>query len=312
MRLLVVGAGSTGGYFGGRLAAAGRDVTFLVRKARAEQLRHTGLQIVSPSGNLTLTPKLVTAEQLDAPFDVVLLTVKAYALEQALIDLAPAVGPDTIILPVLNGMRHMDQLTARFSAHNVAGCICKIASTLDEQGRILELANFHELAYGEWDGGATARISEIDAFLRNAGFDARISPVIQREMWGKWTFLASLGAINCLMRGSIGEVARAAGGLEIANALLDEVLLVVRTVGVAPSDKFCTTVRAQLTDPNSTLTSSMFRDLQQGYAIEAEQIVGDLIDRAQHAKLATPLLRCAYANLSVYSARKPRTAPIPG
>jgi 2-dehydropantoate 2-reductase len=152
--MLIVGAGSTGGYFGGRLAAADRDVTFLVRHRRAEQLRKTGLQIVSPSGDLTLAPKLVTAEQLDSSFDVVLLTVKAYGLEQAIADFAPAIGPETIILPVLNGMRHMDVLISRFSSRNVAGCICKIASTLDEQGRILELASFHELAYGEWDGSA--------------------------------------------------------------------------------------------------------------------------------------------------------------
>lgn len=303
MRMLIVGAGSTGGYFGGRLAAADRDVTFLVRHRRAEQLRKTGLQIVSPSGDLTITPKLVLAEQLDSSFDVVLLTVKAYGLEQAIADFAPAIGPETIILPVLNGMRHMDVLISRFSPRNVAGCICKIASTLDEQGRILELASFHELAYGELDGSASERMTKLDAFMQNAGFDARISPVIAREMWEKWTFLASLGAINCLMRGSIGEVARAPGGKDFANALLDEVLSVVRKVGVAPSDKFCTTVRAQLTDASSTLTSSMYRDLHAGYPIESEQIVGNLVERARGAGVATPLLSAAYANLSVYSAR---------
>jgi 2-dehydropantoate 2-reductase len=301
--MLVVGAGSTGGYFGGRLAAADRDVTFLVRQRRAEQLRKTGLQIVSPSGDLTLAPKLVTTEQLDSSFDVVLLTVKAYGLEQALADFAPAVGPDTIILPVLNGMRHMDVLAARFSARNVAGCICKIASTLDDQGRIVELASFHELAYGELDGSPSERMTKLDTFMQNAGFDARLSPVIEREMWEKWTFLASLGAINCLMRGSIGEVARAPGGKDFANALLDEVLSVVTRVGVAPSDKFCVTVRKQLTDTNSTLTSSMYRDLQQGYSIESEQIVGNLVERARGASIPAPLLSAAYANLSVYSAR---------
>src|SRR5262245_11535394 len=128
MRMLVVGAGSTGGYFGARLAAAGRDVTFLVRPRRAEQLRQTGLQILSPSGDLTIAPKLLTSAQIDSSYDVVLLTVKAYGLEQAIEDLAPAVGAETMILPVLNGMRHMDVLAARFPARNVAGCICKIAS----------------------------------------------------------------------------------------------------------------------------------------------------------------------------------------
>ncbi|HEY5754310.1 MAG TPA: ketopantoate reductase family protein [Steroidobacter sp.] len=304
MRMLVVGAGSTGGYFGGRLAAADRDVTFLVRERRAAQLRERGLQIVSASGDLTLAPKVLTANQLDSPFDLVLLTVKAYALDQAILDVTPAIGAETIILPVLNGMRHMEVLTARFSAHNVAGCICKIASTLDAQGRIVELAHFHELAYGEWDGRASARMTQLDAFMRNAGFDARISPVIQREMWEKWTFLASLGAINCLLRGSIGEVARVPGGKDVANALLDEVLSVVRTTGVAPSETFCASVRAQLTDAQSTLTSSMFRDLQQGSPIESEQIIGDLIERARNAHVSTPLLGCAHANLSVYSARQ--------
>jgi 2-dehydropantoate 2-reductase len=303
MRMLVVGAGATGGYFGGRLAAAGRDVTFLVRERRAEQLRASGLQIISPSGDLSLTPKLLTAGQIESPFDVVLLTVKAYGLEAAIQDFAPAVGAGTVILPVLNGMRHMDALASRFSPSNVAGCICKIASTLDERGRIVELANFHELAYGELDGSASERIARIDSFMQDAGFKARISPVIEREMWEKWTLLAALGAINCLMRGSIGEVARAPGGKDFANALLDEVLSAVRTVGVAPSEKFCTVIRAQLTDESSTLTSSMYRDLQQGYPIESEQIVGDLVERARGAGISTPLLSAAYANLSVYSAR---------
>ena len=120
MRLLVVGAGSTGGYFGGRLAQAGRDVTFLVRPNRAADLQANGLQILSPHGNFTFTPKLVTASDLaaaggiDLQFDAILLTVKSYALEAALADLAPAVGPDTMILPTLNGMRHVDVITARF------------------------------------------------------------------------------------------------------------------------------------------------------------------------------------------------------
>src|SRR6202050_4904405 len=125
MRMLVIGAGSTGGYFGGRLAQAGRDVTFLVRPARAEHLRAHGLEIVSPHGNFTLRPQLVTAGVIKEPFDIVFLTVKAYSLEAALADLAPAVGPSTMILPVLNGMKHVDLLGARFGRQAVGGCVCK-------------------------------------------------------------------------------------------------------------------------------------------------------------------------------------------
>src|SRR5271165_6604065 len=116
MRLLVVGAGATGGYFGGRLAQAGRDVTFLVRPRRAAQLRADGLQIVSPHGDVTLSPPIVTADTIPGPFDIVLLTVKAFSLDAALADVAPAVGKETMILPFLNGMRHVEAITERFSA----------------------------------------------------------------------------------------------------------------------------------------------------------------------------------------------------
>src|ERR1700742_4047779 len=113
VRILVVGAGSTGGYFGGRLAQAGRDVTFLVRPARAASLRDEGLRIISPHGDFTVTPKLVTADALGGAYDLVLLSVKAYALAAAMDDMAPAVGPETMILPGVNGMLHIDELIER-------------------------------------------------------------------------------------------------------------------------------------------------------------------------------------------------------
>ena len=209
MRLLVVGAGATGGYFGGRLAHAGRDVTFLVRPARAAQIQDHGLTIISPHGDLHLKPKLVTADRLAGPFDVILVTVKAFALAAALSDFAAAVGPKTIILPVLNGMRHLDVLKERFGARAVIGGVCKITATVDAQGRIVQLAKFHELAYGETDGKLSPRIETLDQFMQGAGFDAHASTNILLEMWQKWLFLASLGVITCLMRGTVGEVAKA-------------------------------------------------------------------------------------------------------
>ena len=142
MRLLVVGAGSTGGYFGGRLAQAGRDVTFLVRQARADQLKATGLQIVSPHGDVTLSPKLVTADTIGAPFDAILLTVKAYSLDAALKDIVPAVGPKTMIIPVLNGMRHVGSIIAAFGQDALVGGLCRIAAALDDQGRIFTSRSF--------------------------------------------------------------------------------------------------------------------------------------------------------------------------
>jgi 2-dehydropantoate 2-reductase len=303
MRMLVVGAGSTGGYFGGKLAAAGRDVTFLVRRSRADQLRRAGLQILSPTGNLAIEPKLLVAGEISAPFDIVLLTVKAFSLPAAIPDFAPAVGSSTVILPVLNGMKHMDLLSAQFGEARLAGCVCKVATVLDESGRIAHLAPLHDLAYGERDGSMSDRMAIVDNFMQGAGFDARLSSSIEREMWEKWILLASLGAINCLMRGNIGDVSAAPGGVDFAVNLLDEVIATVRAVGTAPSDEFVAAAREQLTRQGSAQTSSMYRDLQQGRPFEADQIIGDLVQRAREARVATPLLSAALANLSIYQSR---------
>jgi len=215
MRLLVVGAGSTGGYFGGRLAQAGRDVTFLLRPRRAAQLQEGGLQIVSPHGDVTVTPKLVTANDLDKRYDAVLLAVKAYSLAEAIDDFSAAIAPGTTIVPVLNGMRHLEILEERFGKEAVAGGVCKVATTIDANGRIVQLAQFQELSYGERDGSVSRRMEELDAFMKGAGFEARLSSSIKYEMWEKWTLLAAVGGITCLMRGNIGEVVAAPGGASV-------------------------------------------------------------------------------------------------
>jgi 2-dehydropantoate 2-reductase len=302
MRILVVGAGSTGGYFGGRLAQAGRDVTFLVRPARAEQLRTKGLQIVSPHGDVTITPQFVTAGEIGSPFDAVLLTVKAFALNAALDDMTPAVGPDTMILPVLNGMKHVDTLAARFGDRAVAGCVCRVATIVDH-GRIVQLTKLQDLAYGEMDRSVSPRIEQLDAFMQGAGFDARLSTDIAREMWEKWVLLAAMGGINCLMRGTVGEIVAAPGGVDFVLAFFAEIVAVVNAVGHTMNEEFLAGARAVLTAKGSGQTSSMYRDLQQGSPIEADQIIGDLLARGRRAGIATPLVAAAYTNLAIYQAR---------
>ncbi len=304
MRMLIVGAGSTGGYFGGRLAQAGRDVTFLVRPARAERLRAAGLEVISPHGGFTLQPQLVTAGELATPFDAVLLTVKAFSLDAAMGDLAPVVGPATMILPVLNGMRHMDLLAARFGKDAVMGCACKVATMLDGQGRIVQLSPLQELAYGELDGVRSGRAGKLDAFIRGAGFDAKLSPAIAREMWEKWVLLATLGGINSLLRGSIGEIEKA-GGAGLALQLLAECAAVSTASGHPPSEAFLASAAAAMTAKGSPLTSSMYRDLQAGMPVEADQILGDLLVRANALGVSAPLLTAASTHLTVYQNRLP-------
>src|SRR5882762_1898025 len=222
MRILVVGAGAVGGYFGARLADAGRDVTFLVRPSRAKQLRQQGLQIISPHGNATLHPTLIGTDDIERSYDLVLLSVKGYAVEAVMDDFAAGVGAETMILPVLNGMRHIDLLVRRFGEAVVIGGVCRVATELDDAGRIVQIADFQQLIYGERNGETTARVKALDATLRGAGFDARLSSDITQAMWEKWVQLASLGAVNCLLRGPIGEIVAAPGGTELALALVNE------------------------------------------------------------------------------------------
>jgi 2-dehydropantoate 2-reductase len=300
MRILIVGAGAVGGYFGGRLAQAGRDVTFLVRPSRAKQLGRDGLRIISPHGDAVLTPKLVSAERIDTPYDLVLLSVKAYALEAAMNDFAAAVGPETMILPVLNGMRHVDLLTKRFGEHAVIGGVCQVASEIDDEGRIVQLANFQQLVYGERNGETTPRLQTLDTTLQGGGFDARLSTEIMQEMWEKWVQLASLGAITCLMRGAIGQIVAVPGGTDLSLKILDESAAVATACGHKPSEALLSRHAGALTAPGSQLTSSMYRDLREGAPVEADHILGDFIDRGTARGIATPLLKAAFINLRVY------------
>ena len=306
MRILIVGAGAVGGYFGGRLAQAGRDVTFLVRPVRAKQLTRDGLRIVSPHGDAVLSPKVVSAEEIDTPYDLVFLSVKAYALEAAMNDFAAAVGRETMILPVLNGMRHIDLLAKRFGEHAVTGGVCLVAAEIDDQGRIVQLADVQRLVYGERNGESTPRLKTLDATLRGAGFDARLSSDIMQAMWEKWIQLASLGAITCLMRGTIGQIVAAPGGTELSIALLNESAAVASACGRKPSEDFLSRNAAAMTKPGSSLTSSMYRDLRKGAPVEADHILGDLIERGSVHGVATPLLKAALVNLRVYQDRLPK------
>ncbi|MCA6098407.1 ketopantoate reductase family protein [Bradyrhizobium australafricanum] len=303
MRLLVVGAGSTGGYFGGRLAQTGADVTFLVRPARAVQLREKGLRLKSPHGDAVLHPKIVTAGDINGPYEAVLLAVKGFQLESAIEELGRAIGKETMIIPVLNGMQHMDVLAKRFSSGNLIGCALKVATTLEDDGSIVQLSPLQDLAYGELDGTMTPRIAAFDKFMHQASIGARLSRVIRREMWEKWILLASLGAITCLMRGPIGEIEACAGGQEFILALLDEIVGIVKITGEAPSESFLEKTREQLTTKGSPLASSMFRDLQRGRPIEVENIIGDLVRRGAEVGFATPLLSAAYVSLCIYQRR---------
>ena len=304
MRTLVVGAGAVGGYFGGRLLEAGRDVTFLARPARAAALAETGLRIRSPHGDASLlTPPVVLAGNLHETFDLVLLSCKAFDLEGAIASFAPAVGPQTAILPLLNGMRHLDSLDQRFGTARVLGGQCQIASTLTEAGEIVHLSEMQSLTFGERDGAISERVKAIESLMSGAIFESRASTGILLEMWEKWVFLASLAGSTCLMRATIGEICHSPGGADFVLGLLAECGSIAAAEGYPVLEAFLTRTRGLLTATGSPLTASMFRDMERNAPIEADHILGDLLQR-RGLRPQVSLLDVTYTHLKAYELRR--------
>jgi 2-dehydropantoate 2-reductase len=305
MRILVVGAGAIGGYFGGRLLQAGQDITFLVRPKRAAELASAGLVIKSPAGDVTLkNPPTVQADKLTEKFDLVLLSCKAFDLEDAIKSFAPAVGPNTSIIPLLNGMSHLDALDRKFGGERVLGGLCAIAVTLNEKREVVQLAPMQSLSFGERDGKMSDRVKAIAETFARGNCGAAPSEHVMQDMWEKWVFLASLAASTCLMRTSVGNILAVAGGSDFLLGMLDECSAVATAEGFTPAGPFFQRTRGILTTEGSPMTASMFRDVKAGLPVEADHVIGDLVARADAAKIPVPKLRTAYTHLKAYEKQR--------
>jgi 2-dehydropantoate 2-reductase len=300
MRVLVVGAGAIGGYFGGRMLQAGRDITFLVRPRRAGELASAGLVIKSPNGDVTLkNPPIVQADTIKDSFDVVLLSCKAYDLDDAIKSFAPAVGPQTSIIPLLNGMRHLDVLDNKFGKQRVLGGLCAIAVTLNDKREVVQLQPMQSLGFGEREGKVSDRVRAIAQTFSSIN-GASASETVMQDMWEKWVFLASIAAATSLMRAPVGAIVSAPGGKEFMLGILDESRAVATAEGFPPRPPALERATAMLTTEGSPLTASMFRDIKAGMPVEADHVVGDLIARGDAAKVPVPRLRVAYTHLKAY------------
>ncbi len=300
MNVLMLGAGATGGYFGGRMLEAGRNVSFLVREHRAAQLRGNGLVIRSPQGDLRLKPRVLISGHVHETFDLVILSCKAYDLESAIAAITPAVGPETAVLPLLNGLQHFEALDARFGADRVLRGLCSIAVQLGKDGAIEHMSGMHALRFGEADERRTPRVDAIDALMTGCKFDGRSSAGIQQALWEKWVMLASLAAMTCLLRANVGDIVAAAEGRQLMLDTLEECIAIASVHGHAPRPPVADGVRAILTETGSRAKASMLRDLEGGGKVEADHILGDLITRGAAKGLTSPLLKAAYASLKIY------------
>ena len=305
MRILVLGAGAVGGYFGGRLAAAGEDVTFLVRGDRARRLAADGLRIESSYGDATVHVQVIEAGQAAPRPDIIMLACKSYGLTGALESIAPHIRSETVILPVLNGLNHVPLIASRFSEAIVWGGVAHIGATQSPDGRVRHLNDVHRLTIGPRGDDGSIVLAErfVEAGAR-AGYDSRLSRDIVQELWDKWVMLAPLAAATCLIRASVGRIVAADGGERLMLNLVDECARVAEAEGHRPAGDRLDATRRMLTQPGSAFTASMLRDMEAGSPTEADHVVGDLVRRGAAHGLETPVLAIAWTTLQAYEAAR--------
>ena len=306
MKILVLGAGGTGGYFGGRLHQGGADVTFLVREKRARQIAAHGLIIESPKDKVTLKVKTLVAADVKPDYDIVMLACKAYDLDAGIAAITPAMGSATCIVPLLNGISHLDRLDAAFGRQRVMGGSCQIAATLTRDGVVKSLADAHLIIWGARDPTHAALATQLgDAFARTV-VDWQVSEHIMLDMWEKVAFLSTLAGMTCLMRGTLGDILSTADGRALMQRYIDSCVLIAAKEGYAPRAHIVERYNKVVNASGSTLTASMLRDLEGGGPIEADHIVGFMLGKAREHGVDDMMLTVAYTHLKTYEARRAR------
>ncbi len=304
MKVLVLGAGAIGGYFGGRMAAAGVDVTFLVRPGRRAQLERDGLVIESAMGNLKQPVKTIEAAELRPDYDVVLLTCKSYDLPSAIDAFAPAMQGKCAVVPMLNGMSHFETLDARFGRENVFGGLCAIVSTMKKDGTIVHMGPLHRIVIGaRSEGDAIQRCAAFADALVQSNVEVENSTRIDQDLWEKVVFLSAAAGLTCLFRANIGEIMAAAGGPEAVDLFLKTNMEIAAHEGfpLRPAAvEFC---NVRLKTP-SALTASMLRDIEGGNAVESDHVVGFMLNLARQHGLNDTIHSIAYTHLKAYENRR--------
>lgn len=298
MKILILGAGGIGGYFGAQLVRAGADVTFLVRPKRKHLIDRDGLRIETPRGDFTVHPRTVTAAEVAPIYDLVILAPKAYDLEDALASVSKAQG-HAVFLPFLNGISHLATLDQRFGRQRVMGGVAHIAAMITASGAVKQLTDLHSLTVGPRDAAQEALAHAFAESCKGAAFDCRYTDDIEQALWDKWVFLATLAGMTTVCQGSVGEIMATPYGEALTRQMFAECCAVAREsghpIGQAAADK---SVR-MLTQQGSTFTASMLRDLQAGQQTEHEHILGAMAQRGMERGLPMDLIRLAHTNMAV-------------
>jgi 2-dehydropantoate 2-reductase len=300
MRIVVMGAGGTGGFFGAKLARAGEDVTFVARGVHLQTIRAHGLSVRSAvEGEWVVQAPAVERLEGQPPANLVLFCVKSFDTETAAAAIKPVVGPGTGVLSIQNGVDNEDKLIGILGAGHVLGGMAQVFATIEGPGVIRHVQLGH-IVFGEMDGRETERARAFLAACQRAGIPAEISPNVVRTLWRKYVFLTAHAGMTALTRCPAGPLRRLPQTRLMYRRLLEEMVALARAAGIALEDDFIEQSFKGLDGMAETFSSSLSYDLSQGKRLELEALHGHAVRLGERYGVPTPTLFAVYAALSPY------------
>lgn len=309
MHIVILGAGAVGGYFGGRLALGGSSVTFLVREKRFYQLKERGLRVHSVHGDFTITPHLVQSPEEADSVDLVIVAIKNYHLPAALDQIAALVDQGAKILPLLNGIEHMDTLLRAFGPKTVLGGACYVEATLDENGDIVQTSQMHDVIFGPVGDLEPTWIQRVAQEFRRAAVNVSVSPSIMVEMWKKYLFLNTFSAMTAGTRKPIGDVLNDEVALEFLKGLVKEAVSVAKAQEPSLPEDTMDQIMRRFYSIAPGMTSSLHRDLEKGLPLELDSLQGAMIRMGGQHGLDMPKMAAVFALLHPYSVGAGKVTP---
>jgi 2-dehydropantoate 2-reductase len=309
MRICVFGAGGLGGYFGGRLAVAGADVTLIARGAHLAALREDGLRVRSVMGDFEARVAATDDPAEVGPVDMVLFTVKSYDTDAAARSLRPMLRqgngqvPATAVVSLQNGVDNEERIAAAIGREYVVGGVAYILTSIAEPGVIYHVGGPTSLVFGELDGGRTERVERLLEACRQAGVKAELADDIRVALWSKYAFLCALAGMTAAVRLPIGEIRAEPAAMAQLGQLIEEGWRVARAEGVSLEDGYVERQMAFVETIEAGGFSSLYHDLVTGHRMELEALHGEMVRRAHRAGVDVPATRAVYAILSPWAKR---------
>lgn len=298
MNIVVVGAGGVGGYFGGRLAEAGNNVTFFVRGKTLEAIRKNGLKVKSIDGDFDVYPIATDkVEELGKP-DLIILGVKSWQVKDVVLQLKPILTKNTVILPLQNGANNEEKISEVIDSSHVIAGFCKVVSKMEEPGIIIHMGAEPEIVIGEIDNSKTERIAKIHSVLNTGKFKCSVAEDIHLEIWKKFLFICTISGIGGLTRVNLGAMRESSYIRNVMNRTADEIITVANKKGILLNEEHKKLVFGFIEKLDYETTSSMQRDIMAGRPSELEDFNGYIVRLAEKLQINTPINSFIYHALA--------------